>query len=188
MGTTKLVMGIVVLVFANAVSAATLSVDLTQPSILPGYKAYGLYWDGEGTQDWTSAAIIIELASGVFYQHPFGGDGPPSTTLIGAFPELEFDTYFGIIDDSSTNVGCTAQDTGGGCFGIINNTNIDGSWFNDATDNTGLVKIGNFTVSNDALGTWSLLSGGIQISGSIIPEPATLALLAIACPLLLRRR
>ncbi len=184
---TRFLLSLVVLVFVNAASIASISVVPTQPAVLPGFTAYGIFWDGGGTQDWTSAAINIELTSGTFYQHPLGGDGPPSTGLISIIPEIEFDTYFGVIDDVSINVACTAGDTGGGCFGIISDTNISGSWFNSATDNTGLVKIGNFTVSNDALGTWSLLSAGVQISGIIIPEPASVALFGVTCPLLLRR-
>lgn len=188
MNPAKLVMGIVVLTCANVAFAANITVEVTQPPVLPGFTAYGIFWDGGGTEDWTGAAINIDLTSGSFYQNPFGGDGPPAPVLIGAFPQLEFDTYFGIIGDGSPNPACTAEDTGGGCFGIINDTQISGTWSNTRTTDTGLVNIGNFTVSNDASGAWALASGGIQNSGIIIPEPASLAIFGLAGMALLRRR
>ena len=179
----KFLLGLAALVFSNSLSHASISVVPTQPAVLPGYTAYGIYWDGGGTQDWTSATIDIQLTSGMFYQNPFGSDSPPSPAFFSIFPELEFDTYVGIIGDGTAGIsGNCNNDLGGGPCGIHEQF-IDIVWFNSATNNTGLVKIGNFTVSNDAMGVWSILSGGTQTSGIIIPEPTTLVLLALTCPL-----
>ena len=79
------------------------------------------------------------------------------------------------------------------------------TWFNTRTTDTGLVKIANITLSDDAVGTWqlranfadgsSLEQSGVFTSGLIspvtlpppYPEPASSALLGLGGLGLLRR-
>ena len=35
----------------------------------------------------------IEVSGGVFYQHPFGSNYPPTAPVIAAFPAMEYDSY-----------------------------------------------------------------------------------------------
>ncbi len=160
---------------------AEIIIERTQPAVLPGHTAYGIFWDGGGTQDWTSAAILADLTQGSFYFDPHHNNGaPPFEAFISIFPSIRYDTYFGIIGDGTNSSAC------GGCFPILTDTRIEWTWFNTDASNTGVVKIGNFTVTNDALGTWSIASAG-EVYNGVIPEPTTLALFALAGLPMLRR-
>ncbi len=44
-------------------------------------------------QDWTNAALLIELTEGAFYQDAFGGETTPNTAFFALAPDLEFDTF-----------------------------------------------------------------------------------------------
>jgi hypothetical protein len=52
-------------------------------------------WDlmASTTGDWSSAGLRATLPSGSFYNHPFGTNVQPSTTLSELIPALRFDTY-----------------------------------------------------------------------------------------------
>ncbi len=184
MGPAKLFSAVALSSLLITTTQASIEVVPTQPAVLPGYTAYGIYWNS--AEDWTSAGLLVDLSQGTFYQDPFGGDGPPNPALISIFPTLEFDTYVGIIGDITGGLPGSATDLGV-WEPFFTDQHINVSWFNTRTDDIGYIKIGNFTVTNDAIGTWRIQSAGVIYEG-IIPEPATLALFSLAVPAMLRRR
>jgi len=178
-----LAMAVTALACAQPVHA-NLSIDLSYPGDFPGWKVYEVFWDGGGGQDWTSAGMLVELTQGDVYndsQLPAGDIRPAIWPPIIGSP---YDTWVGP-DDVGVVGGCS--DCGGGPSANFDGP-IDVTWFNTSTADTGLVKIAQFTLSTDAFGTYIIISQGQTLSGVIIPEPASLALLALAGTALLRRR
>jgi hypothetical protein len=79
-----------------------------------GLRVFDLYAEFDLNSDFVYAVagtpecpLEISIVGGTFFQHPFGGDLPPNSTLFGAFPDLEFDTFVTIgrtADDSATTL------------------------------------------------------------------------------------
>jgi len=165
---------------------ASISVAYAPSPAVAGITMLEVLWDGGGTTDWTSAGMLVELTNGSFYNELAAGSpqdvGNPG--FWGFVPSLEYETWVGPAGDASIAGGC------GDCGGAPN-ANFDGplnvSWFNTSDGDTGLVKIANVALTNDAQGTWTIVSGGETYSG-MIPEPASFALIALAGTALLRRR
>tara|TARA_R110002111_G_scaffold95747_1_gene147880 strand:+ start:266 stop:856 length:591 start_codon:yes stop_codon:yes gene_type:complete len=180
---------------ASSASAATSAWSVNGSNIVPNTVANSLNVDGEG-DDWTGAVLRVDLTSGSFYQNGSGGNAAPSSAFIGFVPELEFDTYVGIIDDSSAGIAGGAGDLGGGALSL-DAPQFSATWFNTATDNTGAALVANLTLTPDAAGTWELItsfaggqlrSSGVVEGGALVPEPATLALMGLGGIAALRRR
>lgn len=180
---------------ASSASAATSAWSVNGSNIVPNTVANTLTVDGEG-DDWTGAVLKIDLTAGTAYQNGSGGDAAPSSAFIGFVPELEFDTYVGIIDDSSAGIAGGAGDLGGGAQSL-DAPQISITWFNTDTGDTGVANVANITLSPDAAGSWELITsfagGQLQSSGTVeggalVPEPATLALMGLGGIAALRRR
>ncbi len=167
-----------------------------------GYVANEIVWYGAGQQDWESTAMRADLTSGDVYQHPDGFDKAPNPLLLQSYPELEFDTYVGILNDDGGGIVAGAGDLGGGTLSL-DGPHISIGWVNVDPFNRDTERIGMLTLSEDANGVIAFSSGGVEWSTTIvngviiapgapgdpdIPEPATLTLLALAGPFLLRRR
>ena len=60
-------------------------------SQLTGYVTQDLKVDT--ANDWTSAAVLLELDAGSIYQDGFGNDTEPDSFLIAYYPSVAFDTY-----------------------------------------------------------------------------------------------
>ncbi len=197
MKSTTMIMAAAVLgITTGSASAATSAWSVTGDNIVPNTVANVLTADGEG-DDWTGAVLRIDLTSGSVYQNGSGGNAAPSSAFIGFVPELEFDTYVGIIDDATAGIAGGAGDLGGGPLSL-DAPLFSATWFNTNTTDTGPVQIANITLSPDAAGTaeWIVSFAGGQIRGSsaveggviALPEPASIAVMGLGGLAVLRRR
>ncbi len=151
----KLAAAILLAVFTGRVlgspSVEVVSVDNT--SALTGYLTH----DFQATafdSDWTGAALLLNLSAGSIYQDAFGSNLPPSPSWFELFPTLEFDTYVGV---PGSSIAGGAGDVGGDGL-TFSTTELDVSFYNINSSDTGTFSIGRVTLSDDAVGTWSLLA------------------------------
>ena len=178
-------------------SAATSSIQKDADNTIAGVCACSIFADGEGV-DWTGGVLRIDLTSGSVYNGAPDSNGPQSAFWgVPGFEKLEWDTWFGVPGDGTNGIAGGAGDLGGGPLSVSGQT-ISVTWFNTTTTDTGPLRVGNVSLSNDASGTWQMIlsfasgvlvqSGGTVEGGApCIPEPGTLALLGIGAAGLSRR-
>jgi hypothetical protein len=170
---------------------------------LDGFRSYDLIATTDA--DWTTAAVLLTLSSGMIFQEGegFGSNGvtlgQPSPAGFATLPSSEFDTY--IYDPhGGAGFGGHAVDLGGDAL-QFDSAELDASWFSPGPDTAdiGTFGIARFTWSGDTNGSLALgftiagvpgvLIGNYQIvNGSILaPEPASLTLLSLGGLMMLRR-
>lgn len=168
------------------------------------------------SSDWLSAQLYVNpTTDGDLFQYPFDpydvSPASPSQGLIdtGAPPfvppltGIEYDCYIsdGTMGSTVTIAG-GAVDIGGGTAFTFDDDLLDIAWGTNATTDIGTLRLAMVTLPNNATGTWSfqatadppevgpkvIVLGGSIVDGKLIPEPATMGLLAIGGLALLRRR
>ena len=169
---------------------------------LAGSQTFDLIANLDVGDDFQSMRIFSDPpAATTFFQHSFGSGGPnhgpPNTALIPAFPALAFDSYF---DDNGnfTVLGSTDGTNDLPPPGIFSTTDIAVAGGDLISVTTGgplrLMRLTFFGPTPDFLGRIFSLQNSVGIpvpqigGGGVIPEPATLGLLAGAGLLGLRRR
>jgi hypothetical protein len=166
------------------------------------------------TSKWLGCQLIIDVdVSGTIYQHPLYGQSYPQPGFWGMVPELEFDSF---VTEGSSPLGAASYSGGavdlGGATGETFDTGlIDIGWFKSGSDITGEIMVARVTLADTAQGYFGFLATsspaetgpmykllndqtgvyGEIVNGEmiIVPEPATVGLLALGgLGLLIRRR
>jgi hypothetical protein len=165
----------------------------------------------EATSDWLSAVMSIELTQGTIYQHGAGNNVPPNPLFFPIYPGVQYDTY--VTNGAGASVSLDAAvDLGYAATGVplSDADSYALSWFTSATGDIGSLMLARVTLSSDAVGTWQInatanngndpafawsvldgteqygeIANGVML---IIPEPATMALLAFGGVAALIRR
>lgn len=159
------------------------------------YKVWDMKVDTPS--DWTNSRMDLTLTSGNLYQNALGSDVEPNPALFAAFPDVEWDTYVTTPGGWAAPMGIASAPP------YMTDTSITASWFGTVNDGPGIWKIARVTLSSDAHGTiagqsWDVGPAPavccppefefIIMDGEIVPEPATVALLALGAAALLRRK
>ncbi len=131
------------------------------------------------TNDWTAAVLLLTLTQGTIYQDVAGTALATTPAAYIFAPSVEFDTALGG-DAPSSSIAGAAGDLGGDAF-QFDTAELDVSWFNIASTDTGTFTIARITLSDDAVGTWSYLTvnsatdsatdSGTITAGSLLPAP-----------------
>ncbi len=198
----QLMAGLIVSGFVSGSAlAATSSIEIDPSNTIAGHTAHKFLADGEGV-DWTGAVLLIELTAGSVYNAPAFDGVSQQQAFWGLVAGLQWDSAVGIPGDGTGGIAGGAGDLGGPggatSLGLLLSDAVPQlvsvTWFNTRTTDTGPVQIGNITLSDDAAGTWQMITafeGGLllQSDGTFpIPEPGALALLVLGGSGLLYRR
>jgi len=122
--------------------------------------------------DWLAANLVLNLTSGSIYQDAIlSGFGPPSSALVNAIPSTRFDTYVtgsaGLAGGAPSSAG-GAVDLGGSPVSAFDTSKINLNWFTTSTTDIGQFTIGRITLSDDAVGTFSLRLDSLQQTGPFL--------------------
>ena len=171
-------------------------VEVDNSSVLSGYRTFDLFANTD--LGWCCNAMLFPLDTGNFYQHPLGNESVPLPFMVDLFPEIEFDTYLGA-GGGPVRTTLQAGDVGGDAY-QFDEVELDVSWAAQVIPvplPSGRLHMARLTFSDDATGSWRLAisasepDGLVEFSGTIadiIPEPASLALMASGAAVLLRRQ
>jgi len=145
---------------------ATFSVDAN--NTVAGVVANTLTADGAGV-DWTASVLVANLSTGSVYNGSPDSNGPQSGFWgLPGFDILEWDTWVGtpaIEQPNSFPVGEGINDVGPLGAGDLSSPAlslagnlISASWGDTFTSETGPTRIANLSLTNDATGTWTMLT------------------------------
>ena len=166
------------------------------------YEVYRIYAEVTTTpgmtedDDWTTSGLDIALTGATFFQESVFGGNPPNPALFPSFPDVEWDTYY----TSPADYPNTTYDGAivGIAFSDDTATALNTDWFDTHETGNGVFVLASMTVIADAPGPWegtglmqyaAADTGGTLFDLPIfIPEPASLALVALGGLALIRRR
>ncbi len=197
---TTLIALVAVASVASAAMTGGFSENTTGTAILSGYTVNDLVINTD--VDWTSCILTVSGTTGQIYQNGLGANTAPLQAWIGVASDLEWDTYAaGGEFSTATSTGAAASFTTPPAS-VMDNDSILVTFYTDSITNTGSVDIARVTVATAFTGgTWSAkvynadsagtpameISGTIE-GGVLVPEPATMLVMAIGGIGVLARR
>lgn len=142
--------------FFTAYAPAAVTLDLLSvdnSSQLSGYNTFELEFITPAG-DWGATALLLKLSSGWIYQDPVGDNQPLRSPLSS-----EFDTYVGL-PNSSVAGGAGDLERPGRVHGLEFSTSmLNVSFYNLDKNDIGNIPLGRITLSDNAVGSWSMLTG-----------------------------
>ncbi len=135
--------------------AASYGFSVDNNNTVPGVVANKYLVDGGGA-DWLTAALLLNLSAGSVYNDPLFNGNLPQENSWGSLPDLEFDTWVGVPGDGTNSILGSAADLGDAPGPpIFTGQKVSASWFNNDPSNTGLTRIANISLTDDAMGTFT---------------------------------
>ncbi len=153
------------------------------------------------TVDWTSAVLTVN-APGSIYQNGLGSNVAPLQAWIGVSSDLEWDTYAAGGTFSTASLTGPAASFTSPPAPVMDANDILVTFYTDATNNTGSVDLARVTIDSaftggswsaliynaDSAGTPALELSGTIVNGALVPEPASMLIMAIGGIGVLARR
>ena len=196
---------------ASAAMTGGWSVNAEGTTAMPNHTVNDLVINT--TLDWTSAIVSVN-APGAIYQDSFeatdpitGGPLPPPANFLAMVPSLEWDTYIcgGQFSDKDPAPAGTAGATASYTLPpnpICDVNDVLATFFTTTTTDIGIIELTRVTVSSAFTGgSWSIAiydassaeapvleATGTIVEGVLVPEPATMLIMAIGGIGVLARR
>ena len=77
----------------TVVHAPISAAALADNPLLSSHLSVDLVVEVDAGDTYQRAGALVRLPAGSFFNHPAGGDGPPSPGIVGAFPSAAYDTH-----------------------------------------------------------------------------------------------
>ena len=197
----RTLIGLVVVAALATVASAEITMEIVpvdNSSALTGFITQDLVVTTDS--DWLGCQMVVTVPAGAIYQDSLTVSAQsPNPAFFPTFPTLEFDTYVtdGSLGESVSTTG--AVDLGGPPSEVFTEDELSIAWYTDATDNIGTFAVARVTLADTAQGDWQFLAtakpaeGPIVLAsdaiiGGVMPEPATMGILALGGLMLLKRR
>jgi hypothetical protein len=145
-----------------ACAAPSVSVAVDANNTIPNVVANSIFTDGNGI-DVTAISLFVQLGQGTIYNATTPDNALPQAYIwdVPGFEHLEFDSWLGIPGNGTNAITGGAGDLGTEAIPMVGLTGqghqtASATWFNTDKTNTGLNRVGNISLTDDAQGTWSL--------------------------------
>lgn len=153
-----LAISVIGLAVACLTPVATYGFEINHDNTVPGVVANSLIATGNGA-DWQSGELLMELTAGSVYNDPDYDELKPQSDAWGTFPDLEFDSWVGIPGDLSGTIVNGAGDLGDPGPAVIADQKVSVTWYNGRPTDTGVSRIANISLTEDAMGTFTVIAG-----------------------------